>query len=365
MKDNAICKLLGIRYPILAGGMTWVSEAVLAAAMSEAGGLGCIATGNMPGDLLREEIQKYRRLSSKPFAVNLILLSPNFKDCVEVVKQERVPVLTLGAGNASPFIPELKAAGVTVVPVVNSVALARRLERSGADAIVAEGEESGGHVGETSTMPLVPQMVDALKIPVVAAGGIADGRGMAAAFALGASGIQVGTAIVVADESRAHANYKDAIIKANDRSTAVTGRSISKPVRALKNMLTQEFLYPTGQALQPVVELWILRMLVALSGHQRFLNRHGYSNDDLAMSMGLQASPSCDPEFEELTAADSDYEAIKAALKEQVTEKKKEELFDSIVKELRDKAKITTNAENLKAVSFTQPLQQPGAPAAK
>ena len=241
MNDNAVCTMLNIRYPILAGGMTWVSEAVLAAAMSEAGGLGCIATGNMPGELLREEIRKYRTLSTKPFAVNLILLSPNFKECVEVVKDEHVPVITLGAGNASPFIPELKAAGVTVIPVVNSVALARRLERAGADAIVAEGEESGGHVGETSTMPLVPQMVDALKVPVIAAGGIADGRGMAAAFALGASGIQVGTAIVVAHESRAHDHYKDVIVKSNDRATAVTGRSISKPVRALKNMLTQEF----------------------------------------------------------------------------------------------------------------------------
>lgn len=241
MKDNAICKLLGIRYPILAGGMTWVSEAVLAAAVSEAGGLGCIATGNMPGDLLREEIRKYRTLSDKPFAVNLILLSPNFRDCVQVVKEERVPAITLGAGNSGPFIPELKAAGVKVIPVVNSVALAKRLERSGADIIVGEGEESGGHVGETSTMPLIPQLVDALEIPVVAAGGIADGRGMAAAFCLGAQGIQLGTALVVAHESRAHANYKEAIVKATDRSTAVTGRTINKPVRALKNMLTQEF----------------------------------------------------------------------------------------------------------------------------
>jgi enoyl-[acyl-carrier protein] reductase II len=241
MEGNLICSMLGIRYPILAGGMTWVSEAVLAAAVSEAGGLGCIATGNMPGDLLREEVHKYRTLSDKPFAVNLILLSPNFRDCLEVVKRERVPVITLGAGNSGPVIPELKEAGVTVFPVVNSVALAKRLERSGADAIVAEGEESGGHVGETSTMPLIPQMVEALRIPVVAAGGIADGRGMAAAFALGAQAIQLGTALVVADESRAHGNYKDAIVKATDRSTAVTGRTINKPVRALKNMLTQEF----------------------------------------------------------------------------------------------------------------------------
>ena len=247
MERNAVCDLLKIPYPILQGGMTWVSEAVLAAAVSEAGGLGCIATGNMPGDLLREEIAKLRGLTKRPFAVNLILLSPNFQDCVRVVKEEGVPVVTLGAGNSGPFIPELKAAGVTVVPVVNSVALARRLERSGADAIVAEGEEAGGHIGDTATMPLVPQMADALKVPVIAAGGIGDGRGMAAAFALGAQGIQLGTVLVVAHESRAHGAYKDAIVKASDRATAVTGRSINKPVRALKNMLTQEFHQMEGE----------------------------------------------------------------------------------------------------------------------
>ncbi len=247
MKDNVICRLLKIRYPILVGGMTWVSEAVLAAAVSEAGGLGTIATGNMPGELLRDEVRKLRTLTDKPFAVNLIMLSPNFRDCLEVVKQERVPVITLGAGNAGPFIADLKKAGVIVIPVVNSVALARRLERSGADAIVAEGEEAGGHIGDTSTMPLIPQMVDALSIPVAAAGGIADGRGMAAAFALGAQGIQLGTALVVAHESRAHDNYKEIIVKASDRATAVTGRSINKPVRALKNMLTQEFHEMEGQ----------------------------------------------------------------------------------------------------------------------
>ena len=247
MERNAVCELLKIPYPILQGGMTWVSEAVLAAAVSEAGGLGCIATGNMPGDLLREEIQKLRTLTQRPFAVNLILLSPNFKECVEVVKEERVPVVTLGAGNSGPFIPGLKAAGVAVIPVVNSVALARRLERSGADAIVAEGEEAGGHIGDTATLPLVPQMVDALQVPVIAAGGIGDGRGMAAAFALGAQGIQLGTVLVVAHESRAHANFKEAIVKASDRATAVTGRSINKPVRALKNMLTQEFHHMEGE----------------------------------------------------------------------------------------------------------------------
>ena len=266
MRDNAICRMLGIRYPILAGGMTWVSEAVLAAAVSEAGGLGCIATGNMPGDLLREEIRKYRTLSDKPFAVNLILLSPNFRDCVKVVTEERVPVITLGAGNSGPYIPDLKAAGVIVIPVVNSVALAKRLERSGADVIVGEGEESGGHVGETSTMPLTPQLADALEIPVVAAGGIADGRGMAAAFCLGAQGIQLGTALVVAHESRAHANYKDAIVKASDRSTAVTGRTINKPVRALKNMLTQEFhtMEGTGAPWEEIEGLAIGRLRAAV-----------------------------------------------------------------------------------------------------
>jgi len=242
MENSRVCKLLNIRYPILAGGMTWVSEAVLAAAVGEAGGLGCIATGNMPGDLLAEEIQKYRTLSDKPFAVNLILLNPNLKDCLEAVKREKVPAVTFGAGNCGPYIAELHAAGTLVLPVVNSVVLARRLERAGADAIIAEGQESGGHIGDTSTMPLIPQMADALKLPVIAAGGVADGRGMAAAFALGAEGVQLGTALVVAHESRAHARYKEAIVEASDRSTAVTGRTINKPVRALKNQLTQEFL---------------------------------------------------------------------------------------------------------------------------
>jgi enoyl-[acyl-carrier protein] reductase II len=242
MKENRVCAVLGIKYPIAQGGMTWVSEALLSAAVSEAGGLGTIAAGNMPGDLLREEIRKLRTLTEKPFAVNLIMLSPNFQECLEVVMEEAVPVATLGAGNCSPIIPLLKEAGVTVVPVVNSVALARRLQRSGADAIIAEGEEAGGHIGDTSTMPLIPQMADALDIPVIAAGGIGDGRGMAAAFALGAEGVQLGTCLVVAHESRASDSYKLAIVKSSDRSTAVTGRTIGKPVRALKNMLTQEFL---------------------------------------------------------------------------------------------------------------------------
>lgn len=241
MERNRVCDLFGIRYPIFAGGMTWVSEAVLAAAVSEAGGMGCIASGNMPGDLLAEEIQKYKSLSGKPFAVNLILLNPNLRDCLDAVIRERVPVITFGAGNCGPYIAELHAVGIKVVPVVNSVALAKRVERAGADAIVSEGMESGGHIGETASMPLIPQMVDALKVPVIAAGGIGDGRSMAAAFVLGAEGIQLGTALVVADESRAHANYKNAILESTDRSTAVTGRTINKPVRALKNQLTQEF----------------------------------------------------------------------------------------------------------------------------
>lgn len=241
MYNNAVCRMLGIRYPILQGGMTWVSEAVLTAAVCEAGGLGCIAAGNMTPDLLEFEIDKLRSLTDKPFAVNLILLAPNFSANAEVVKKKKVPVLTLGAGNSGPFIPDFKRNGAIVIPVVNSVALARRLQRSGADAIIAEGEEAGGHIGDTATMPLIPQMVDALDIPVVAAGGIGDGRGMAAALALGARGIQVGTVLVVSDECRAHENFKNAIIKAGDRATDVTGKTIGKPVRAMKNMLTHEF----------------------------------------------------------------------------------------------------------------------------
>lgn len=239
--ENRVCTILGIKYPILQGGMTWVSEPKLASSVSNAGGLGTLAAGNVKGDFLLEEIREIRTLTDKPFAVNLILLSPNFNECLDVVIKEKVPVVTFGGGNSSPYISELKKAGIKVVPLTNSVALARRLERSGADAIIAEGQESGGHIGDTSTMPLIPQMVDAVKVPVIAAGGIGDGRGMASAFALGAEGIQIGTALVVADESRAHQNYKDAILKATDRDTAVTGRSINKPVRALKNMLTLEF----------------------------------------------------------------------------------------------------------------------------
>jgi enoyl-[acyl-carrier protein] reductase II len=241
MGNNRVCDILKIRYPILQGGMTWVSEAVLASAVSNAGGLGTLAAGNMPGDLLREEIRKTRALTGESFAVNLILLSPNFRECLEVVVEEKVPAVTFGGGNASPYISRLKDAGIKAVPVANSVVLAKRLERSGADIVIGEGQESGGHIGETSTLPLIPQLVDALRIPVIAAGGIGDGRGMAAVFALGAEGVQLGTGLVVAEESRAHQNYKKAILESGDRDTSVTGRNINKPVRALKNMLTQEF----------------------------------------------------------------------------------------------------------------------------
>lgn len=239
--ENRVCRIFNIKYPILQGGMTWVSEPVLASSVSNAGGLGTLASGNMTGELLREDIRKIKTLTDRNFAVNLILVSPYFKECLEVVLQENVPIVTFGAGNASPYIARLKEAGIKVVPVTNSVALGKRLERAGADAIIAEGQESGGHIGETSTMPLIPQMVEAVKVPVIAAGGVGDGRGMAAAFALGAEGVQIGTALVVAAESRAHPNYKNSIFRAKDRDTAVTGRSINKPVRALKNMLTQEF----------------------------------------------------------------------------------------------------------------------------
>lgn len=218
--------------------MTWVSDPDLTAAVSDAGGLGVLACGNMSSGQLREQIKRTREKSDRQFGVNLVLIADEVENCIKVASEERVHVLIFGAGNCSQYISSLKKAGIIVIPVVASVALARRLERAGADAVIAEGEEAGGHIGTTSTMALVPQMVDALHIPVIAAGGIGDGRGLVAAFALGAEGIQLGTRLVVAHECKAHENYKEAIIRANDRSTAVTGRSIHAPVRALKNNLT-------------------------------------------------------------------------------------------------------------------------------
>lgn len=236
-----LCDLLGIEYPIIQGGMAWVSTAELAAAVSEAGGLGIIGTGHAAPDWVREQVRLARSLTGKPFGVNVMLRSPFAEEILRVVVEERVPVVTTGAGNPGKYLGELKAAGVKVIPVVASVALARRLARSGVDALVAEGMESGGHVGEIGTFPLVPQVVDAVDIPVVAAGGIFDGRGLAAALMLGAQGVQMGTRFMCAAECTIHPRVKEMIIKAGDRDTVVTGRSTGHPVRVLRNKLSQQF----------------------------------------------------------------------------------------------------------------------------
>ncbi len=240
-KDNPVCEMLGIRYPVIQGGMAWVADAELAAAVSNAGGLGLIAAMNSNGEQLREQIKKAKTLTDKVFGVNLMLMSPYIEEAVNVVCEEKVQVVTTGAGNPAKYMEQLKGAGVKVICVVASVALAVMCERMGACAVVAEGCESGGHVGETTTMALVPQVVDAVKIPVIAAGGIADGRGMAAAFMLGASAVQMGTRFLTAKECNIHQNYKDKVIKAKDIDTIVTGKKLGHPVRALKNHMTREF----------------------------------------------------------------------------------------------------------------------------
>ena len=238
-----ITALLGTEYPIIQGGMAWVAEHHLAAAVSEAGGLGIIGAANAPADWVREQIHKVRELTKKPFGVNVMLMSPYAEEVAKVIAEEKVPVVTTGAGNPEKYMELWKSAGTKVIPVVASTALAKRMERCGADAVIAEGCESGGHVGETTTMALVPQVVDAVeKIPVIAAGGIGDGRGIAAAFMLGAKGVQMGTAFVTAKESQVHENYKQCIIKAKDIDTRVTGRTTGHPVRALRNQMTKEYL---------------------------------------------------------------------------------------------------------------------------
>ena len=236
-----ITKLLGIEYPIIQGGMAWVAEHHLAAAVSEAGGLGLIGGANAPVEVVRNEIREARKLTSKPFGVNVMLMSPHAEDIAKVVVEEGIKVVTTGAGSPEKYMKMWKEAGIVVIPVVASVALARRMERTGADAVVAEGTESGGHIGEATTMTLVPQVVDAVNIPVIAAGGIADGRGLAASFMLGAKAVQMGTRFVVADESIVNEAYKDRIIAAKDIDSAVTGRSHGHPVRSLRNAMTREY----------------------------------------------------------------------------------------------------------------------------
>lgn len=240
MKDNRICKLLGIEYPIIQGGMAWIADASLAAAVSEAGGLGII-TGTAPIEWIRDEIRKAKKLTNKPFGVNIMLMSPLADEVAKLVCDENVQVVTTGAGSPGKYMEMWKEHGVKVIPVVASVALARRMEKLGADAIVAEGTESGGHVGQLTTMALVPQVADAVEIPVLAAGGIGDGRGIVAGFALGAEGVQIGTRFLVAKECTVHQNYKNKVLKAKDIDTEVTGRSTGHPVRVLRNKLAREF----------------------------------------------------------------------------------------------------------------------------
>ena len=241
MIKTDICDLLQIEYPILQGGMAWLGTAELAAAVSESGGLGIIGAGHMPPDIFRNEIHKLKERTNKPFGCNIMLMSPFVKEVMEVVVEERVPVITTGAGNPGVYIPALKEIGTKVIPVVASVLLAKRLLRGGIDAIIAEGTESGGHVGDITTMALIPQVVDAVDVPVIAAGGIADGRGMAAAFALGAQAVQMGTRFVLSEECIAHENYKNAVLKAKDRATVMTGLTTGHPVRIIDNALAHKY----------------------------------------------------------------------------------------------------------------------------
>lgn len=252
-----ITELLQIEYPIIQGGMAWVAEHNLAAAVSAAGGLGIIGTANAPASWVRDEIKKARELTDKPIGVNVMLLSPYADEVAQVLAEEKIPVITTGAGNPGKYMEVWKSAGSKVIPVVASVALARMMERGGADAVIAEGTESGGHIGSATTMTLVPQVVDAVEVPVIAAGGIGDGRGMAAAFMLGAEAVQLGTRFVVATESICHPNYKERIVKAKDIDSAVTGRSHGHPIRQLRNQMTKEYIKKEQEGV-PFEELELL-----------------------------------------------------------------------------------------------------------
>ncbi len=240
MLETKICHLLNIKYPIIQGGMAWVATGELAAAVSEAGGLGIIGAGSAPSEVLRQEIRKVRSKTDRPFGVNVYYLSPFVEEAIQVVIEERVPVVTTGAGNPGKHIPIFKEIGTKVIPVVSSAILAKRLERVGADAFIAEGMECGGHVGDITTFALVPQVVDAVDVPVIAAGGIYDGRGLVAALAFGAEGVQMGTRFICAAECTAHKNYKEAVIRAKERDTVLTGNEGSY-IRVIRNKLTKEF----------------------------------------------------------------------------------------------------------------------------
>lgn len=256
---TAITELLNIEAPVIQGGMAWVAEHCLAAAVSEAGGLGIIGAASAPAQWVREQIRLVKEKTEKPFGVNIMLMSPYADEVAKVVVEEQVPVVTTGAGSPEKYMKMWKEAGIKVIPVVASVALAKRMERCGADALVAEGTEAGGHIGENTTMVLVPQIADAVKIPVIAAGGVADGRGMAAAFMLGAQGIQIGTRFVASVEAQVHENYKNYIVKAKDIDSRVTGRSTGHPVRALRNQMTKLYLEKEQEGV-PFEELELLTL---------------------------------------------------------------------------------------------------------
>ncbi len=241
MIKSEICEMLGIRYPVFQGGMAWIADGKLAAAVSDGGGLGIIAAGNAPGDYVREQVRIARSLTKKPIGVNIMLLSPYADDVAQVVVEEKIEVVTTGAGNPSKYMNAWKEAGIRVIPVVASVAMAKILTRMGASALIAEGGESGGHVGELTTMVLVPQICDATTLPVIAAGGIADGRGVAAALMLGACGVQMGTRFLSATECSIHPNYKEKILKATDLCTMVTGKRLGHPVRSLRTPFAREY----------------------------------------------------------------------------------------------------------------------------
>ncbi|MDI9475961.1 MAG: enoyl-[acyl-carrier-protein] reductase FabK [Natronincolaceae bacterium] len=242
MIDTRICEMLGIKYPIIQGGMAWIATAELAAAVSEAGGIGIIGAGNAPAETVEREILRAKQLTNKQFGVNIMMLSPFAEEVVEIICEHKIPMVTTGAGNPAKFIKRLKGVGTKIIPVVPSVALAKRMEGLGADAVIVEGTEAGGHIGELTTMALVPQAVDAVNIPVIAAGGIADGRGLLAALSLGAEGVQIGTRFVCAEECTVHRNYKNMILGAKDRDAVVTARVTGHPVRMLKNKLARQFL---------------------------------------------------------------------------------------------------------------------------
>lgn len=265
---NRLCELLGITYPVLQGGMAWIADASLASAVSNAGGAGIIAAGGAPSEIVEKEIIKAKELTNKPFGVNIMLMSPYADDIAQLVIKHKVSFVTTGAGNPGKYVAEWKENGIKVIPVVASSALALRMERAGADAVVAEGCEAGGHIGELTTMTLVPQVCDHVSIPVIAAGGIADKRGVAAAYALGACGVQVGTRFLVAKECTVHQSYKDAVIAANDISSTVTGRATGHPVRVLKNELARKIhaLEKSGGPIEEIEKLCTGTLSAAVHG---------------------------------------------------------------------------------------------------